>query len=438
MKRVVWIVIGLAVLAGLYFALQPRPLAVDAAAIARGDVRYFVEEEGRTRVVKRYVVAAPVGGRLMRIDLEEGARVEKGQLLAEIDPLPLRGQVLETEAEIRALRQRIAGVDVKKPKPEELDRARKLEKVAEQQLDVARSQLEEAEALLKRAELEQERVAKLVRAKAATEAELDEANTIEAEAQARRDGRAEQVALQSLRVEAAVLNTKVLESRLQDYEWEKRAYEQQISGLDARLKVLLDNVARARITAPETGVLLRLEQESQRWVQAGTPLVEIGNLGTLEVEADFLSEDVAHMKPGMAAEIFGRALGGHAVPAAVKRIYPAAFKKISSLGVEQQRVTVVLEPKEPIALGDRYRVEARVLLDQRKDVLLVPEGALFRRGEGWRVFVVRDGVAALAEVATGLRDGRVREVLSGLQAGEVVVLHPDNTIEDGLRVEVIG
>ncbi|MHC4957485.1 MAG: efflux RND transporter periplasmic adaptor subunit [Planctomycetota bacterium] len=433
----IWILVGLAVLAGLYFALQPRPVAVDVAEIVSGDVRAFVEEEGRTRVVKRFVVAAPVGGRLMRIDLEEGARVEKGQLLAEIDPLPLRGQVLETEAEIRAVRQRIAGVDVKKPKQEELDRAHKLEKVAEQQLDVARKQLDEAEALLRRAELEQDRVAKLVRAKAATEAELDQVNTIEAEAQARRDGRSEQVALQALRVEASVLNTKVLESRLKDYEWEKRAYEQQISGLDARLKVLLDNVARAKITAPATGVLLRLDQESQRWVQAGTPLVEIGNLGTLEVEADFLSEDVAHMKPGMEAEVFGRALGDTVVPAAVKRIYPAAFKKISSLGVEQQRVTVVLEPTAPLALGDRYRVEARVLLDQRQGVVLVPEGALFRRGDGWRAFVVRDGVAGLVDVETGLRDGRVREVLSGLKPGDVVVLHPDNTVEDGGRVEVI-
>jgi len=153
------------------------------------------------------------------------------------------------------------------------------------------------------------------------------------------------------------------------------------------------------------------------------------------VEADFLSEDVAHMKPGMAAEIFGRALADKTVAATIQRIHPSAFEKISSLGVEQQRVTVVFAiARGELPLGDQYRVEVRVILDAKADVLLAPEGALFRMAGRWHVFIVEDGRAALREIETGLRDGRNREVVAGLSAGDRVVVHPDSALTDGGRV----
>ena len=166
----------------------------------------------------------------------------------------------------------------------------------------------------------------------------------------------------------------------------------------------------------------------------GTRILEIGLLSRLEVEAEFLSEDAAHMKVGMPAEIFGRALGDRALPARVKRIYPSAFKKISSLGVEQQRVKVIVD-FEGATLGDRYRVEVRVILERREDAVLVPEGALFRHEGRWHVFKIVDGVPRLTRVDTGLRDGRRREVLSGLVTGDQVILHPDSTLEDGAPIE---
>jgi HlyD family secretion protein len=181
--------------------------------------------------------------------------------------------------------------------------------------------------------------------------------------------------------------------------------------------------------------VLNVLLESEQVVAVGTPLLEIGDLRQLEVEADFLSEDAAHMRAGMPAEIFGRALGNEVIQGKIRRIHPAAFEKISSLGVEQQRVTVVVgfEPGQ-VPLGDRYRVEVRVVLDERGDALLVPEGALFRRVGKWHVFVVEGGRARLRAVETGLRDGRRREILQGLREGETLVLHPES-IDDGARVE---
>ena len=170
----------------------------------------------------------------------------------------------------------------------------------------------------------------------------------------------------------------------------------------------------------------------------GTPIIEVGDLERLEVEADFLSEDVAHMTVGMKAEIFGRALGDRVVPAKLTHIYPSAFKKISSLGVEQQRVRVVVRPNPGgLDLGDRFRVEIRVILEERADALLLPEGALFRSGGQWQVFRVEGGRARKTAVTTGLRDGRMREVLEGLSAGDAVILHPDPELDDGTRVEAL-
>ena len=437
-KRFVWIVVALLVVGGLVIAMRPRPVAVDLAAVTRGTIRSFVEEEGRTRVVERFVVAAPVAGRLMRVGLNEGDPVKKGQLIAEIDPLPLRNEVFRTKAQVSELRSRMVGVDRKKPKAEEIEYAETLETVAERSTSVAKEQLVEAEARLKQVGLELDRVRRLVRAKALTNAELDSAETVVAEARARRDAREQQVAVASLRLAAARINTRLLKARQLDYEWEKQAYAEQIAGIEARLEVLQDNLRRAKIKSPADGILLTLYQESQRYIQAGEQLLEVGNLAEMEVEVDFLSEDAARMKERMEAEIFGRALGGRVIKAAIKRIYPSAFRKISSLGVEQQRVTVLVAATEPFSLGDRYRVEVKVILAKKRSVLLVPEGALFRHAGGWNVFRIDAGRAVRTPVKTGLRDGRRREVIEGLAEDDRVVLHPDDSIEDSVEVRELG
>lgn len=434
-KKALWLVVALAGLGAVWFLLRAAPVKVDFARVAKGPIRATVEEEGKTRVIERYVVSMPVAGRVRRIALDEGAPVKEGQVVAEIDPLELRSRVQETEAKIDALRHRKEGVATKRPKQEELDRARILEAQALESLDVAKRELEAAKAALVKAGKD------LVRTKAAFESgtgSSEDVDTAEAEnVRARESVGAGEVRVQiaELEIRARKLDTAILDARLKDYDWEEKDYAAQIAALDASLATLKDDLSHTSVKAPVAGVVLNVFLESEQVAQAGTALLEIGDLMQLEVEADFLSEDAAHMRVDMPAEIFGRALGAQTIAGKIRRIHPAAFEKISSLGVEQQRVTVVLgfEPGK-VPLGDRYRVEVRVILDERTEATLVPEGALFRRGGAWHVFVVEGGRARPRAVETGLRDGRRREVLKGLAEGETVILHPES-IDDGARVE---
>jgi HlyD family secretion protein len=317
-----------------------------------------------------------------------------------------------------------------------VQRAEALEKVAEGALRVAQQELDEAEALLVKARQDVDRARTLARRKSGTEEELEAAEAAQAQMLARRNARDMNLRIRTLQITAAKLNTAILNSRSQDFEWERADYEQQIAAIEARLTSLRADLKRTQVRAPAAGKVLNLFEESQRVVAAGTPLLELGDLGRLEVEADFLSEDAAHMREKMEVEIFGRALGTRRVRGIVERIYPSAFRKISSLGVEQQRVRVIVSfDAAGTGLGDRFRVEVRVILDRRDDALLVPEGALFPKGGAWHVFRIEGGRAKLTRVRTGLRDGRVRELLEGLAENDRVVLHPGAELKDGATVE---
>jgi len=438
MKKLLGFGFAIAAIGGLWGYSATRPIAVPTAVVKRGPIRSIVEEEGRTRVSDRFVVSTPVAGRVRRITLEEGDTVKKGQVLAEMDPVQMQARVDEAESEIRALAKRIEGVEEKRPRQTELETARVQEKMAERQLNATKSQLEEAKARQERARKEAERTRQLSRRGSATASDLDHAVADEKSSSEEVHSYEQRVKIRELEISTARLHTRLLQDRLEDYEWEKGAYREQIRGLESGLAALRDDLQRTAVTAPAGGVLLKRFRESEQVLAAGTPLLEIGDLARLEVESDFLSEDVAHMKVGMPAEIFGRALGDRVVPATIKRIYPAAFEKISSLGVEQQRVTVLFDVAAgALPRGDQYRVQVRVILEARADAVVAPEGALFRADGRWSVYRVDGEVARLCTIETGLRDGRHREITSGLEPGDVLVLHPDETIEDGVRVAAL-
>ncbi|MHC4860088.1 MAG: efflux RND transporter periplasmic adaptor subunit [Planctomycetota bacterium] len=431
------VIVVLLVLAGYYSAT--RPTDVSMAVVSRGPVREFVEEEGRTRVVDRFVISAPVAGRLLRVEREAGDRVAKGDLLAEIDPLALKSKVESAEAGMAALRDRLAGVDRKRPKKEQLERSRVMEKRAQEARRVAQRRLEEAKADHEKASRDADRARSLHGEGTISASEREAAELAETRAKEHLVAQELTLKIRELELEASALETKALEESARDVDWEEGVYRDQIEGLQAQLRVLGDDLRRARLLSPADGVILERFLESERALAAGTPILSVGDLGKLEVEADILSEEAARMTPGMKVEIFGRALDDRVIPGTLSRIYPSAFKKISSLGVEQQRVTVVVAfDPSGTRLGDRYRVDVRVLFEEREDAVLVPEGALFRMNGTWRVFKVVGGRARLTELETGIRDGRVREVLKGLAEGDRVIMHPDDTFEDGMRVKSVG
>jgi HlyD family secretion protein len=191
------------------------------------------------------------------------------------------------------------------------------------------------------------------------------------------------------------------------------------------------------VVAPVDGVVLRRIRESETVVPAGDPLVEIGDPARLEIVVDLLSGDAVRVKPGARA-LVDQWGGERTLEARVRRVEPSGFTKISALGVEEQRVNVILEFVDPVeawkALGDGYRVEPRIVLWESENVLKVPTGALLRTGERWGVYLIRDGRAALTPITIGHQNGQEAEVVAGLDPGAVLILHPGDTIADGVRV----
>jgi HlyD family secretion protein len=396
-RQVVWGVVGVVVVVLVVLALRPKPVEVDVAEVGRGALAVTVDEEGETRVRDRFVVSAPLAGRVLRIDLDPGDPVEAGRTVALIEPaapalLDVRSRG-EAEAAARAARAAVAG---------------------------AQARLEQAQAERDQAAADLRRIERLAADGIVSEERLDQARTAartseEAVAAAR-------AAVASARGELAAAEARLVQG-----------------GAGAGGEPV-------EVTAPVAGVILRRLRESESVVPAGEPLLEIADPDDLEIVSDLLSSDAVRVDAGDPVRI--EQWGGDAVlEGTVRRVEPAGFTKVSALGVEEQRVNVVVDFADPRAawrqLGDGYRVELAIVVWRQEDVVQVPTSALFRRpdggeaaegGEPWAVFVVADGTARRRDVVIGRKTGLHAQVLAGLEPGETVVVHPSDAVEEGTRV----
>ncbi|HEX5818299.1 MAG TPA: HlyD family efflux transporter periplasmic adaptor subunit [Gemmatimonadales bacterium] len=376
-----WGVVALAVSIVAWRLLRPAAITVDTEPAAAGPLVVSVAEEGRTEVRDRFVIAAPVTGRVGRLTLECGDAVARDAVVACVAPQPLD--------------------------PRAHDQARARLEEARDGVEAAAATVAQVRAALEQAGRERVRTERLAAQRAIAVQEAERAQL--AEETRRRE------------LEAA-------ESRL-------NAARHQVE--EARSALLVASPGGTRhcfdIHAPVAGRVLRVVQESERVVLAGSPILEIGDPSRLDVVAELLSADAVKVHPGdtMLVENWG---GDGDLVARVRRVEPAGFTKVSALGVEEQRVRVVGEfLTPPSGLGDGFRVDVRIVLWRGDTVLQVPSTALFRRNGGWRVFVVEDGRIASREVQVGREGGGRTEVVGGLGAGALVVRHPSDRIEEGVR-----
>lgn len=386
---------GAALLVGLLAAgFWPRAIPVETARAARGELRVTIDEEGQTRVRNRYVVSSPVGGQLRRVDLKPGAAVRAGEtVLAE----------LET-----------AGTDLLDASALEQARARIGAAKGNRSAAQARKFAAEASQKLAEAELARQRALAGKKLISAQELETAEMRAVTAAQEARAAAFAAQVAVFELEQAEATLRR----------------------GLPAD-EATRGEAPRVVVRAPVDGVVLRVFQESARLVPGGTPLLEVGDPADLEVRVEVLSRDGVAARPG--APVLLERWGGEGVlNARVRLVEPAAFTKVSALGVEEQRVNLIADftdaPERRAGLGDAYRVEARIVVWDAADVLKAPAGALFQRDGGWKVFVVEGGRARLRAVEAGRSNGVETQVLGGLEPGERVIVYPGDRVADGVRV----
>jgi HlyD family secretion protein len=388
-----WLLMIALVVGGSVFVLWPQPIEVDLATVGIGPLQVTIDEDGMTRIRERYVVSSPVAGRLVRIDLEPGDPIMAGStLLATIqpsDPSMLDARQV-AEAEARAAAARIA-----------IDRAAARVEQARSEKEVADSQYRRAHELWEKNGMSD------------SDYEL---------AQGEAKIRAEQL-------------------RAAEFDQEIAKYEaQQAEAALLRLKPASDGAVdegQFEVFAPINGHVLRVLQESATVVSAGSPLLEVGDRNDLEVVVDVLSTDAVKIQPGNAVRLEDWG-GPNPLRATVRTVEPAAFTKISALGVEEQRVNVVADfdsgQPDVRSLGDGFRVEARIIVWQEEKALKVPSNALFRGSEQWFVFVNRHRVAHKQAVEIGQSNSRETEVLSGLNEGDSVVLYPSDLVVEGVKL----
>ncbi|MCU0903395.1 MAG: HlyD family efflux transporter periplasmic adaptor subunit [Tabrizicola sp.] len=389
MRRLIPAAAAIAVIAFLVWAFLPRPVAVELAEVAPRTLEIAVEEEGEARIREVFTVSATIAGKLQRIQLHAGDTVTEGEtVVASIGPA---APVL-LDSRSRAVAEATAAA-------------------AQAAMDLARAQLAEAEASYEFMTSEANRAIALYEKGAISQRAYD--NSI-------REQKTAQAAVSSAIANLAV-REKELESALAVLRPER-------DGEAGRCCV--------EIVAPVSGRVLRVLTESEQVVQPGTPLLEIGDPGSLEVMVELLSRDAVRVREGAAATITG--WGGAPIAATVERVEPSAVTKVSALGIDEQRVKVILaltgEAEEWSQLGHGFRVITRIALWREDGVLTIPVGALFRDGADWATYVLRDGRAKVQILTLGERNESFAQVLDGLQPGDQVILHPSDLVSDGVSV----
>lgn len=392
MKRTILAASAIALAAaGLAWAFAPRPLEVEAAAVERGRFEQSIDEDGRTRLRDRYVVSAPVTARLSRIALREGDRVEAGDTVAVLMP------VMSSLFDERSQREAVARA-----------------KAAEAAVAGAQARVERTRLAQEEARLELQRTERLAREGFLATSRLDSARL------ALDGARRELEAAQAARDMAVHERTQAL------------AATQPAAAATPTGRPL-------PVKAPVSGTVLRVPLQSEATVLAGAALLDIGDPQRMEIVAELLTTDAVNAKPGARASI--ERWGGPPLQARVRRVEPAAFTKVSALGIEEQRVNVLLDISSPpaawLAMGDGFRVTVRVITASADDALTVPVGALFPHADGGMAVYLLDGNRArLQPVELAARNGSMGWVRTGLQAGQRVIVYPPPGVADGGRVRV--
>jgi HlyD family secretion protein len=385
LTRIVYYLLTLSVVALIVIAFLPSPIKVEAARVTRRPLRVTIDEEGEARAHDRFVVAAPIAGRLSRVELHDGDPVSLNQVVAVINPVPIDQR---EHAEIKA----------------RVQSAEALKRGADEAVEHARADHEQAERDLRRAE-------NLVEGGVISRQSLEQARNAETISK-------NELEAARFRAQAAASDVNVAKAGLIAIESEQGGASKLVT-----------------LRSPVRGRVLRVIEKSERVVTSGTPIITIGDPGKLEIVVDLLSTDAVKVKPG-AAMVLENWGGESSILARVRTVEPSAFTKVSALGIEEQRTNIVADFVDPPGpLGDGYRVEARIIIWEAEAVLTIPSSALFRRGEGWCVFVVENGKASRREVEIGHRSQFDAEVVSGLDEGSAVIVHPTNQIDDGAKVE---
>jgi len=390
-KRIFTSLLILGAAAAAVVSALPKPLPVETVTATRGELVLTVHEDGITRVKDRYAISAPLSGNLTRIELRAGDGVKQGDVVARI--VPSRAPLLDarsrsqTEADVAA-----SSAGIKQ----------------------AQAQVDRAQVALEFARQEAARHKQLYGQKVITEQEL----------------------------ERLLLDERTRQAELTSAQFGEKVARHKLTMAQAALGHYTATGAQEAlsVTSPVTGRVLKVIQQSEGVVQAGAPLLEVGDPTALEIVVDVLTSDAVSIQPGHPVSI--TEWGGAPLSAVVRTVEPSAFTRVSALGVDEQRVNAIVDLRDPYdqwaRLGDGYRVEAHIEVSRTSDVLLVPKSALFRANGTWAAYRVEDGAARLVQVEVGKSNESVAEISAGLGPGAQLVARPSDKVNDGVKIQALS
>jgi HlyD family secretion protein len=444
-----WIILVVAVavagVAAVGFTSLSSGTPVEAAPARRAPIREYIDEEGKTRLAETYLVTMPYNGRVEPIELVEGTPVTKGQVVARVSPLDIELGKATAQAIVERLKASITENDDTSVENTALQQTVSMVDSIDRMVEAAAARVKSGQAKLEYAERNLSRIQNLAKTSASTQDALEQARVQQVESNV--NYQQDVLVLRSAEAMRAAMS--LMPTMVRQYIQRKvlthNVLAQQLEEANVQMREADRNAELGLMTSPVDGVVLERAVSNERQVSVGTVLLRIGRLDDLEIEADVLSSDVVRVKPGDQVEVHGPTIGAEAAQAQVARIYPAGFTKTSSLGVEQQRVKVIMKfaPDDlrrlrEDGLGVNYRVRVRIYTAESSAALVIPRSALFRGAKNdWRVFVIRDGRAHLQAVKVGLSNDEAAEITSGLSENEQVILAPETNLAEGQSVSIL-
>ncbi len=420
---------------GYCFFKPPVPLEV---AFTSSKIQYlaeYIEEEGKTQLKEDRKIFPTLAGYLGPVQVDIGDRITEGQLLAQIDPFSQKQEISALKAEIQGIQHKILGLQQSKPKKSEYVRSDFLIEQAKTQIEVSKKDISTLEMQLDFTQREYNRIKGLSTQGISTTQDLDNITTkyrIEQENLAKAKAQLS-IAQQNFNIANANLN--LLKDAEDDQDFLEQVYQQQIQALQSKIQILENDIKKANIIAPFSGIVLERITRGNVHLSFVMPdyyILRIGDLDTIEIRADILSDDIPKIKEGQKALVFGPALGKAKIMGKVSQIYPTAFTKLSSLGIEQQRVTVIIEiPKDTVRLYPGYRVDVRIFTREVEKTLVIPSRAVFSLAGQKHCFVVQENRAKLQPIKVGIETEEETEVSQGLENEQTVIVDPPNDLTTG-------
>ena len=442
MKKGWLVIVALVVLVVVVVAIRAvQPQAtVEVITPKVQTIRAYVEEQAVTELPHDYLISMPISGWLQPIRLREGDTVNNGQIVARLETDDLKDRALQAEQGIAVLETQIAETSDHRLENNALIETEATVKAIDETVKASEAKLEASQALLDFTETEVHRLKGLLETSSAAERELRKA---EMEfRRARAEYQSDSLELAALKTIAAVsyIGPKFIHDYIDRKSFTLQQRQKELVESKTQLEIERRNLALAEIRSPIDGVVLERHQTRRQFLPGGTALLTIGRLDDLEVTAEVLTQRAAHIEPDDPVEIYGQALTDGPIQGKVFRVSPAGFKKISSLGVEQQRVNVAIKlDKRPERLGVGFRVYVRIFHDEAENAVTIPRTAMFRGDDGgWNVMLVKNGRTVLRPITAGLMNDDLVQVTVGLAVDERVVGRPSREIEPGMRVEPAG